>query len=230
MSYFLTSERLGFRCWRPDDVDLARSLWSDPEVTRFTAGTPPTIEQAAERLALEIASERQHGVQYWPMFARGGADEVFVGCCGLRPYPRASGVFELGVHVRPAFWRQGLAREAARAVIDHAFARLDVAALFAGHHPANAASRQLIAALGFHYTHDELYPPTGLPHPSYRLVRPPPELVASRAALRTLADVLAWAFALVPAGEVHAVVVQDEFTHDVVIALAGGTYLVFDTT
>jgi hypothetical protein len=44
-----------------------------------------------------------------------------------------------------------------------------VRALFAGHNPANQASRELLARLGFRYTHDELYPPTGLMHPSYRL-------------------------------------------------------------
>jgi [ribosomal protein S5]-alanine N-acetyltransferase len=31
--------------------------------------------------------------------------------------------------------------------------------------------RQLLAKLGFHYTHDEFYPPTGLQHPSYLLMR-----------------------------------------------------------
>lgn len=52
----------------------------------------------------------------------------------------------------------------------------------------------------------------------------------AHAELRTLADVLQWAFALVPPGELDAIVVQDEFTHDVVIALADGEYVVFDTT
>ncbi len=33
--YFLTSERLGFRTWRPDDIDSAVALWGDPHVSRF---------------------------------------------------------------------------------------------------------------------------------------------------------------------------------------------------
>jgi RimJ/RimL family protein N-acetyltransferase len=43
--------------------------------------------------------------------------------------------------------------------------------VFAGHNPANTASRGLLARLGFRYTHDELYAPTGLRHPSYLLER-----------------------------------------------------------
>jgi RimJ/RimL family protein N-acetyltransferase len=42
----LTTARLGFRCWRSDDLDPALSLWADPEVMRFTAGTPPTVDIA----------------------------------------------------------------------------------------------------------------------------------------------------------------------------------------
>lgn len=46
----------------------------------------------------------------------------------------------------------------------------------------------------------------------------------------TLQDVVRWALAGSPPFEIAEVVVQDEFTHDVVIAWSGGHYLVFDTT
>jgi hypothetical protein len=42
--------------------------------------------------------------------------------------------------------------------------------LFAGHHPENDACRRMLVALGFRYTHDELYAPTGREHPSYILM------------------------------------------------------------
>ena len=87
----------------------------------------------------------------------------------MRPYRPELGIHELGVHIRPAFWRQGFASEAARVVIAHALERLHARGLFAGHNPANASSRAMLLKLGFRYTHDELYPPTGLMHPSYLL-------------------------------------------------------------
>lgn len=48
-------------------------------------------------------------------------------------------------------------------------------------------------------------------------------------AFRTLEDVVHWAFALTPPSEVADIVVQDEFTHDVVVPWRGH-WLVFDTT
>ena len=109
------------------------------------------------------------GVQYWPLFLRKG--ERFVGCCGLRPYDLSKGIFELGVHLLPMFWGKGYAREACARVIRLAFDDLGCPSLFAGHNPRNVASARLLLDLGFIHTHDELYPPTGLEHPSYTLNR-----------------------------------------------------------
>jgi RimJ/RimL family protein N-acetyltransferase len=168
--YFLCSERLGFRCWREDDLPLAIGLWGDPEVTRLIdARVTLSADAVKQMLDAHIAMEREHGVQYWPLFILDSG--AHAGCCGLRPHDVARDIYELGVHLRPAFRGRGLAEEAASAVIGHAFARLGASALFAGHHPNNAASARLLGKLGFRYTHDEHYAPTGLRHPSYVLER-----------------------------------------------------------
>jgi [ribosomal protein S5]-alanine N-acetyltransferase len=168
--YFLTTERLGFRSWQPEDIDLALALWGDPVVSRFIhAGGPPSPAAIEARLAREISMQAEHGIQYWPIFLLDGG--AHVGCAGLRPYRPEQGILEIGVHLRPAFFRQGIAVEAARAVIAHAFEKAGAQALFAGHNPDNIASRAMLQKLGFRYTHDELYPPTGLMHPSYLLAR-----------------------------------------------------------
>jgi RimJ/RimL family protein N-acetyltransferase len=169
MDYLLRSARLGFRCWKEGDLPLATELWGDPEVTALIGG-PFTEEMVRARLAKEIAQWLEYGVQYWPIFLLDS--ELFVGCAGLRPYRVEEGVYELGFHLRRDFWRQGLAKEAAGVVIGFAFHVLDATALFAGHHPENEASRRLLLKLGFVWTHDEDYAPTGLKHPSYLLRKP----------------------------------------------------------
>jgi RimJ/RimL family protein N-acetyltransferase len=63
-------------------------------------------------------------------------------------------------------WGRGYDLEAACAAVRYAFDSIRVAGLFAGHHPENEASRRLLAKLGFQYSHDEFYQPTGLNHPS----------------------------------------------------------------
>ena len=167
-TYVLQTERLGFRKWREEDLDLAIELWGDFEVTKlFDARGAFSKEQVQDRLLREIATEQQFGVQYWPMFLL--EDGEHVGACGLRPYDIEKQIFELGFHIRSDRWGKGYATEAARKVIEYAFEDLKLSGLFAGHHPENAASRHLLLKLGFRYTHDEFYEPTGLMHPSYFL-------------------------------------------------------------
>jgi len=165
-NYFLNTSRLGFRVWTHLDLPLALALWTNPQVTRFLGG-PFSPRQVEERLRREIALQETAGVQYWPIFQR--STGAHVGCAGLRPYNPASAIYELGFHLLPASWGKGLATEAARAVIDHAFNTVAARGLFAGHHPDNAASRRVLEKLGFRYTHNEIYPPTGLMNPSYYL-------------------------------------------------------------
>jgi RimJ/RimL family protein N-acetyltransferase len=119
-----------------------------------------------ERLATEIANEAAIGLQYWPVFLGSGD---FVGCCGLRSRTPDKRIYELGFYLRFDHWGKGLAREAALAVIAHAFGPVGATALYAGHHPDNETSRVVLEKLGFRYTHHELYPPTGLDEPCYEL-------------------------------------------------------------
>ena len=174
--YFLETERLGFGRWTLDDLPSANALWGDPGVSRLIGG-PFSQQQVKDRLAREIETMERAGIQYWPMFWRENGQ--FVGCGGLRPYKLEARILELGFHLRPAYWGKGLAVEAGRAVIEFAFTERNATALFAGHHPSNAASRRVLEKLGFRFTHEELYAPTGLMHPSYLLTAGPEPAGAS---------------------------------------------------
>lgn len=166
--YFIRTPRLGFRQWCENDLGIAIALWGDYEVTKFIDSRGQLSKKdVKERLAKEILSQKEHGVQYWPMFLL--ETNKHVGCCGLRPYDLYQQIYEIGFHLRSDQWRRGYAREAAAAVIDYAFNTLKASALFAGHNPRNNVSQHILEQLGFRYTHDEYFPPTGLNHPSYLL-------------------------------------------------------------
>ncbi|MEJ7600965.1 MAG: GNAT family N-acetyltransferase [Kofleriaceae bacterium] len=156
---------LTFRAWRDDDLPLVRALWGDPQVVALVGG-PFDDAAIAARLAFELGNQRDHAIAYWPISLHTGEA---VGCCGLKPREPARSIHELGFYLRPAFWGRGFAVEAGHSVIAHAFHTLKAARLFAGHHPENHGSRRTLEKLGFHYTHHELYPPTGLHHPGYVL-------------------------------------------------------------
>jgi len=165
-AYFLSTERLGFRLWREEDFELALGLWGALAVTRLIdARGQLSNDQVRQKLRQEISSEAEYGVQYWPLFLLSTGEHI--GCCGLRPYDLSQRIYEIGFHIRSQRWGFGYASEAARGVIEFAFVNLDANALFAGHNPRNAVSRKLLEKLGFRYTHDEYYEPTGLKHPSY---------------------------------------------------------------
>jgi [ribosomal protein S5]-alanine N-acetyltransferase len=166
--YWLSTSRLCFGVWTVHGLSLATLLWGDPQVSRLIGG-PFSDEQVRERLGREIESMELYKVQYWPIF--GLNDGEFTGCAGLRPHKLDEKVYELGFHLLPRFWRKGLAFEAGAAVIQFAFTQLGVAALFAGHHPENLASKRVLGKLGFHYVGDQIYEPTGMMHPSYLLRR-----------------------------------------------------------
>jgi RimJ/RimL family protein N-acetyltransferase len=141
----------------------------DSAVTRFVGG-PFSLEQVAQRLDREIASQNNFNIQYWPIFLL--ITDEHVGCAGMRIHKLEEKIYAMGFYPRPPFWGKGFSTEAGRAVITYAFDLPGAKALFAGHHPENTASRKVLAKLGFQFTHKQLYPPTGLEPDSYLLKRP----------------------------------------------------------
>ena len=165
--YFLHTERINFSRWTQDDYDLAFLLWGDENVTRYISKTGEfSEEEIKKRLSLEIENFNKFDVQYWPIFEK--ETEELIGCCGLRPYEIEKRIYEIGFHLRHKYWGKGLASEAARAAIQYSRDILNAASLFAGHNPNNTDSKKILGKLGFDYTGDEFYEPTGLYHPSYK--------------------------------------------------------------
>ena len=165
-TYFLKSGRLGFSHWAENDTDIACSLWGDKSVTKYLSASGMfTREEIKQRLKTEIENKKLYGIQYWPVFEL--ETDSFIGCCGLRPYKDSREVYEIGFHLKPEYWGKGYGIEAAEDIIKYAFEKLGAEKLFAGHNPGNAASAKVLKKLGFIYTGDEYYEPTGLYHPSY---------------------------------------------------------------
>jgi [ribosomal protein S5]-alanine N-acetyltransferase len=165
-NYFLRTARLGFRLWRTEDLPLAIALWGNACATELIGG-PFSEEHIRERLAREIATMQTQRVQFWPIFLLASGE--FIGCCGFRPHKPEQHVYELGYAFLEPYWGQGFGMEAAQAALAHAQNTLSARGFFAGHHPENLASRKILQKLGFHFTHVELYPPTGKIHPCYSL-------------------------------------------------------------
>jgi RimJ/RimL family protein N-acetyltransferase len=106
-------------------------------------GRPPgrgrDLARGDRREPLEL---RRGGHGLWAL----GDAQGFVGTCGLRP--TGDGQVEVLYSIEPARWGAGLATEAARAVVGHAFATLGLTRVLGGVDDANHASRRVLEKLG----------------------------------------------------------------------------------
>jgi RimJ/RimL family protein N-acetyltransferase len=147
----LDTPRLVLRPLVPGDAAAVQALAGDREVAYSTLNIPhPYPDGAAEAWigTLPVAYDCGDAVVFGLTMRDGGA---LVGTCGLKlelPHSRA----EIGYWIGRPFWGQGLATEAARAVIEYAFTRLGVRRVYAHYYSRNPASGAVMRKLGM--THE----------------------------------------------------------------------------
>ncbi|MBW8310496.1 MAG: GNAT family N-acetyltransferase [Rhizobium sp.] len=143
----LESPRLRLRPYRQDDARAIYALYSDPVVTRYWSFPAWTRrEQASDYLAARMALETP-AVYAWALAER--ECDRLIGTTTLfslsGPHKRA----EIGYSLLPARQGQGLATEALRTVLEHAFGPLGLERIEADVDPRNEASWRLLEKLGF---------------------------------------------------------------------------------
>ena len=143
----LESPRLRLRPYRQDDARAVYALYSDPVVTRYWSFPAWTRrEQASDYLAARMALETP-AVYAWALAER--ECDRLIGTTTLfslsGPHKRA----EIGYSLLPARQGQGLATEALRTVLGHAFGPLGLERIEADVDPRNEASWRLLEKLGF---------------------------------------------------------------------------------
>lgn len=139
----LTTARLSFRPFGPPDLALLEELHRDPEVGRYMGGVWPDA-QIREALDRFIADQALFGHAKWAAHLHDG---TFVGRAGISVW-EPTGELELGYVLKPEYWGQGLATEAARAVADWAFANTDVDHIIAFTDPRNFGSQRVLERIG----------------------------------------------------------------------------------
>jgi len=147
----LSTERLLLRPFEPRDVPAVHAACQDPDVLRWTTLPEPYERRHAQEFVLSAgpAGWREDTAYNFGVFTRDGA---LVGSMGLvraaqlrTPERRA----ELGYWTAREQRRRGYTVEAARAVIDWAFAELGAERLEWYAEAGNTASRAVALRLGF---------------------------------------------------------------------------------
>jgi RimJ/RimL family protein N-acetyltransferase len=145
----LVTPRLRLRPFTASDAGDHLRLYRDPEVTRWLLGGPFDEETAPVRSARALERFREswatHGFRVWAVSDRGSGR--LIGQCGLLHMPEGPDI-EILYLLERARWGRGLAAEAAREVLRHAFEDLELPRIVAVTHPEHAASRRVMEKLG----------------------------------------------------------------------------------
>ncbi|MBL9124248.1 MAG: GNAT family N-acetyltransferase [Planctomycetaceae bacterium] len=144
----LTTPRLKLVPWREEDLDALHQLWVDPAVRRYLLDDRAISRDEARTFlveALEVA--KATGVTQWTIRRLAAPDEL-IGFAGLRWLDAAARQPELMYGLDPRWWGQGLATEAALAVIDDAFTRLGFQTVWASTDAPNRDSVRVMERLG----------------------------------------------------------------------------------
>lgn len=148
---WIRTPRLWLRPVTAGDVALLDELNHAPGILTYLAAEVPSPDAVSARLARSL-SEARAGLERCLMFTPEGE---LVGYSGVQVTPLArldplEG--ELAYRLRPEFWRQGIASEAAAAVMERAFLVGGVAAVFAHTMTVNEASQGVMRRMGMHLT------------------------------------------------------------------------------
>ncbi|MCI0571644.1 MAG: GNAT family N-acetyltransferase [Myxococcaceae bacterium] len=146
----LHTPRLTLRPFALPDAADVRRLVGEYDVARDTLAIPHPYEKGmAERWISTHESAFERGEELIFAIALRDSDALR-GAIGIRLAPvHAHG--ELGYWVGKPWWGQGLATEAARGLLDHAFGTLGLARVWAQHFSRNPASGRVMQKLGMRH-------------------------------------------------------------------------------
>lgn len=154
----LQTGRLVLRPFAPADEETLFGLWNEPDVRRFLWDDQPVARETVREQIAQSGEDfraRGHGLF---LLSPAGAPDTVIGAAGLFRLPGADWV-ELVYALRPGAWGQGLATEAARAVLRFGFEVAGLEEILAGADPGNAASLRVIERLGMTDEHERAVGP-----------------------------------------------------------------------
>lgn len=145
MNPVIVTGRLELRPFRLDDAAELHEVFSDPATHTIGDGPFTSVAQTTDWISRRIWAQRQHGLLWYAVRDRESGH--LEGNCGLFIGRTGSAEPEIGYEIRRSCQGQGLATEAAAAVLDDALAS-GIRRVWATIRPHNTASLRVASKIG----------------------------------------------------------------------------------
>jgi RimJ/RimL family protein N-acetyltransferase len=148
MKVILETPRLMLRHQVPADLDDLWTLYCDPEITKYIPDAPRTREEARQELEWHMNGHpRNPQLGLWATIHKESGK--FIGRCGLLPWTiEGRQEVEVAYTIAREYWGQGLATEAAQAILQYGFKTLNLSRIVSLIDPDNGASQRVAEKMG----------------------------------------------------------------------------------
>jgi [ribosomal protein S5]-alanine N-acetyltransferase len=144
------TSRLILRYFTADDLDELAAILGDHQVMRYSIGGIKTRSQTQDFLNWILSNYEKYGFGLYAVIER--ENQVLIGFCGLLVwFFEEVQEIEMGYRFAKEHWGQGLGTEAATAVRDYAWQKLNLKRLICIIQPENTRSIRVAKKLGMEH-------------------------------------------------------------------------------
>ncbi|GAB1472245.1 GNAT family N-acetyltransferase [Chloroflexota bacterium] len=148
MAIILETPRLILRHQVIEDLDDLWALYQNPNITKYIPDAPRSREEAQEELEWHMHGHPRHPeLGLWATIHK--ETGKFIGRCGLLPWEIDNQhEVEVAYTIAQEFWGQGLASEAAQAILQYGFKKLNLVRLVCLIDKDNVSSKKVAEKMG----------------------------------------------------------------------------------
>jgi len=148
MTFILETKKLLLRRLVMDDLNDLFRLYSDPEIRKFFPEGVLNYEDTKDELEWFLNGHPKHPeLGLWATIHKESGN--FIGRCGLLPWTiEGQDEVEIAYLLDKAYWKQGLGTEAAQAILQYGFEKLNLSRLICMIDPENVASQRVAERIG----------------------------------------------------------------------------------
>lgn len=152
----LETARLRFRELSIDDLEPLRFVFEDAEVMRFSVTGPIKGDEVLNFIQYIIGEREKNAFGVYTLVHKDSGD--LIGICGLNPIEIDDRLeVEVLYRLAKAYWQNGYATEAAKAIMNYAFDAFGLISIIAIVDPENTASLNVVNKLGMAYEKDTVH-------------------------------------------------------------------------